>query len=202
MVGKRVTNRISVNHFFHFNCPKDIKLALCQMIGQSATGQVQLLSYLEVHWISLLSLSILFEDRVEEIMIDTDILSTHCHAYFHYHIGRATRSTTSAKRSFFTSSESLWSCWRWNKRCLVKFRIGTLGTGSYKIRTLLGTWHYLTLHLRGFVSNLPPSGGQQDLPWYLEAKRRDLIWASGGTFSTIVIVINGMIMAMLLEMAE
>ena len=39
MVGKRVTNRISNNPFFHFTFPKDIKLALCQMIGQSATGQ-------------------------------------------------------------------------------------------------------------------------------------------------------------------
>ena len=40
---------------------------------------------------------------------------------------------------------------------------------------VLKSRHSLTLHLEGFVSNLPPSGGQQDLPWYLEAKRRDLI---------------------------
>ena len=43
-----MTNRISVNHFFHFAFPKDIKLALCQMIGQSATGQVQLLFSLKI----------------------------------------------------------------------------------------------------------------------------------------------------------
>ena len=53
MVGKRVTNRISNNPFFHFTFPKDIKLALCQMIGQSATGQVELRPFINYLWCSL-----------------------------------------------------------------------------------------------------------------------------------------------------
>ena len=260
MVGKRVTNRISVNHFFHFNCPKDIKLALCQMIGQSATGQVQLVSSqkikkdkvinclwwwsvnlplarwnfvpfinhlwcslkffplfaiikslwrsCEVQWCNLL--------RLWPMQTVCKSLSTHYQGHEIYNL--------SEKELLYKQRISLellevkfilsvgFKIWHYLTLPFSKsghyLALPVLESGHYvalpvlKIRTLLGTWHYLTLHLEGFVSNLPPSGGQQDLSWYLKAQRRDLIWASGRTFSTIVIVINGMIMAMLLEMAE
>ena len=167
------------------------------MIGQSATGQVELRPFINYLWCSLKffplfaiikslwrSCEVQWCDllRLWSVQTFCQSLSTHNQGHEIYNLSEKELLYKQRISLELLEVKSILSV-------AFKFLALALGTTWYSISEVLSQI-FLT------------SGGQQDLPWYLEAQRRDLIWASGRTFSTIVITINGMIMAMLLEMAE